>query len=129
MILILFYKQMTCGILRKELTRKNLNGSTKKEHISLNTETKMVMGSLTRCVSINMLLDMCTFNVIFIYCSVCLLFIVYCLLFTVQEELGEWLLPTGYDYIEAEATHLIQSADDNKVGTHLVTHIRTYMVE
>lgn len=30
-----------------------------------------------------------------------------------KEELGEWLLPTGYDYIEAEAGHLMQSVDDN----------------
>lgn len=31
-----------------------------------------------------------------------------------NEELKEWIMPTGFDHAEAEAKHLIQMADENK---------------
>jgi len=31
-----------------------------------------------------------------------------------NDELKEWIMPTGFDHAEAEAKHLIQMADDNK---------------
>ena len=33
-----------------------------------------------------------------------------------REELGQWIMPDGYDHIEAEAKHLIYEADVDKVG-------------
>lgn len=32
------------------------------------------------------------------------------------HEMGEWISPTGYDHAEAEASHLLYSADDDKDG-------------
>lgn len=32
-----------------------------------------------------------------------------------RQEVGEWIMPTDYDPVEAEAKHLIYHADDNKV--------------
>lgn len=33
-----------------------------------------------------------------------------------NEELKEWIMPTGFDHAEAEAKHLLQLSDDNKDG-------------
>ncbi|KAL5961911.1 Calumenin-B [Taenia solium] len=33
-----------------------------------------------------------------------------------RQEIGEWIMPTDYDPVEAEAKHLIYHADDNKDG-------------
>ncbi|VDN17490.1 unnamed protein product [Dibothriocephalus latus] len=33
-----------------------------------------------------------------------------------RSEVGEWIMPTDYDPIEAEAKHLIYHADKNKDG-------------
>lgn len=32
-----------------------------------------------------------------------------------KEELGLWIMPEGYDHVEAEAKHLIYEADVDKV--------------
>lgn len=36
-----------------------------------------------------------------------------------REEVGEWIMPTDYDPVEAEAKHLIYHADDDKVRVPL----------
>ena len=33
-----------------------------------------------------------------------------------SEEIGEWLMPTNYDPVAAETTHLLHNADVNEVS-------------
>ncbi len=37
-----------------------------------------------------------------------------------RSEIGEWIMPSDYDPIDAEAKHLIYHADDDKVTTYIV---------
>lgn len=36
-------------------------------------------------------------------------------IFIFQDEMKEWLFPTSFDYLAAEASHLIYHADSNEV--------------
>ena len=36
-------------------------------------------------------------------------------IFIFQDEVKEWLFPTSYDFLAAEANHLIYHADGNEV--------------
>ena len=40
-----------------------------------------------------------------------------------KEEVGEWVMPTGYDAIESEAAHLMYHADKDKVRVEDSRHI------
>ncbi len=37
-----------------------------------------------------------------------------------RSEIGEWIMPSDYDPIDAETKHLIYHADDDKVTTYIV---------
>uniref|UniRef100_A0A915J6Q1 Reticulocalbin-3 n=1 Tax=Romanomermis culicivorax TaxID=13658 RepID=A0A915J6Q1_ROMCU len=48
-----------------------------------------------------------------------------------NDELKEWIMPTGFDHAEAEAKHLLQIADDNKDGQlskdEILTHYDSFV--
>ena len=52
---------------------------------------------------------------LFLYTNFIYLFII-----LQQDELKEWVFPTSYNYIQAEASHLIYHADSNEVCAWII---------